>query len=174
MGCMSRRESDQIDWSTGAHHEKPTDTHFVFAQHASSYTWLRALKSELFTLTLYPIWLFTVSIYIFCNSSNLSEHLLIRLLTLTSQTCTPVNILSRKGQQQVRLRNQFAAICSSIQKASETHWHTTLFGPLSSVMEPGATRTHTDARSGHIWVVLSRSKHLIGVMKAAPEWMMAC
>lgn len=131
-GCLEHRLAPR----------EPTDTHLVLTQHACSYTWLWALRTRRSTLTLYHS-VSSLSIYIFSHYSDLSEHLLIRLLTLIHTNIHTSAHVKHKNATALGLKTQFPAICASIQKASETLQHTKLFPPLISVMEPGATHTHT-------------------------------
>lgn len=67
------------------------------------------------------------------------------------------------------LKTQFPDLYPSTQKASETLQHNEPFSLLAPVMEPGATHAYTATRSGLVLVMLSRTQHVTGVIKAAHE-----
>lgn len=72
------------------------------------------------------------------------------------------------------LKTQFPDLYPSTQKASERLQHNEPFSLLAPVMEPGATHTYPATQSGLVLVMLSRTQHVTGVIKAAHEWMMDC
>lgn len=129
---------------------KPTDTHLVLTQHAFSYTWLWALKTEHSTLTLYPS-VSSLSLFIYVPTHLISQgtYSYAYSPSYITNIHTPAHVLLKKLTA-LGLKTQFPTICASIQKASETLQHTKLFSVLVCVMEPGATHTHRCSPRAHL------------------------